>query len=134
MAAPAVAARYARARAAATVGAVTMTEPRPDRRAAARGLLRTPLSVIVAAAASFLVVLALLTARVVSGGDPALRTSASSSVLVSHRGRTVLRTTASGRVLGVAGQGAGVESGGAQPATVVTRASGGFAPGGERDE
>ena len=31
-------------------------------------------------------------------------------------------------------QGAGVEAGGAQPATVVTRTSGGFAGGGERDE
>ena len=44
-----------------------------------------------------LVVLALLTARVVSGTDPSLHASASSAVVVSHSGRTVVRTTASGR-------------------------------------
>jgi hypothetical protein len=111
-----------------------MTEPRADRYAAVYRVLRNPLSAVAAATASFLVVLALLTARVVSGVDPALRASASSAVLVSHRGQTILRTTASGRTIGVARQGAGVESSGAQPATVVTRASGGFAAGGERDE
>jgi len=110
-----------------------MTEPRVGY-AAVHRLLRSPLSVIAAASASFLVVLALLTARVVSGGDPALRVSASSAVFVSHRGKTVLRTTASGRAIGIAKQGAGLESGGTQPATVVTRASGSFAAGGERDE
>ncbi len=111
-----------------------MTERRPDRYVAKSSLLRNPLSVIAPAAASFLAVLALLTARVVSGTDPSLHASAASSVVVSHRGHTVVRTTASGRVIGVAKQGAGVEGGGVQPATVVTRTSGGFAGGGERDE
>lgn len=110
------------------------TAPRDSRSSAKSSLLRNPLLVIAAAAASFLVVLALLTARVVSGTDPSLHASAASSVLVSHRGHVVLRTTASGRVLGVARQGAGVEGGGGQPATIVTRTSGGFAGGGERDE
>lgn len=111
-----------------------MTERQPDRGVAKSSLLRNPLSVIAAATASFLAVLALLTARVVSGTDSSLHASAATSVVVSHRGHTVVRTTASGRVIGVAKQGAGVEGGGVQPATVVTRASGGFAGGGERDE
>ncbi len=111
-----------------------MTERRADGRAPASSLLRNPLSVFSAAAASFLVILALLTARVVQGSDRALRANASSPVLVSQRGHTVLRTTASGRVLGGATQGPGVGSGGAQPATFVTRTSGGVAGEGGRDE
>ncbi len=57
---------------------------------------------------------------------------APTAALVTHRGQTVLRTTASGRITSeqVA---AGSEPAGAQPATVVTRTSG--VPGaGERDE
>jgi len=47
--------------------------------------------------ASFLVVLALLTARVVTGTDPSLRPAAQTQQLVAHNGKTVIRTTASGR-------------------------------------
>jgi hypothetical protein len=103
-----------------------MTDNRPN-------LLHNPLAVISAAAVSFLVVLTLLTGRVVSRSDPALRAGASNQVLALHRGHMVLRTTASGRVLGGATPGTGVESGGAQPAMVVTRTNGGPAGGGERD-
>ncbi len=126
-----------------------MTERRADRQAGVpaprqaggsrlSSLLRDPLPVIAATAASFLVVLALLTARVVRGSDPALRASASSAVLASHRGHAVLRTTASGRVIGAAAQGTGAEGGAHAPAahaqsTIVTRTSGGFTGGGEQD-
>jgi len=96
--------------------------------------LRNPLSVIVATAASFLVILALLTARVVQGIDPALRANASSAVVVSQHGHTVLRTTASGRVLAAGTQAPGAEGGQAQPATFVTRTSGVFGGEGARDE
>lgn len=115
-----------------------MTEARQASRAAGSRQLSNPLAVIVTAAASFLVVLVLLTARVMSGHDPAMRASAPSSVLVSHGGHTVaLRTTASGKVLGGAAQGAqgaGFEQGAAQPATIVTHTSGGLTSGGGRDE
>jgi hypothetical protein len=111
----------------------TMTERQPSRSAAISGVLRNPLSVIAAAAASFLVTLVVLTARVVSGVDPALRTSGSSAVISSHHAHAVLRTTTSGRVVAGVSQGSGAENAGAQPARVVTRTSGGFAGGGERD-
>ena len=111
-----------------------MTERRAPGRAPASSRLRGSLSVIAAAAASFLVILALLTARVVRGTDPALRASASSAVVVSGRGHTVLRTTASGRVLAAATQAPSAGAGRLQPATLVTRASGLLAGEGGRDE
>ncbi len=93
-----------------------------------RGLL----AVLAGTLASFLVVLVLLTVRVVSGVDPALRV-APTAALVTHRGQTVLRTTASGRIIGSEQVAGGSEPAGSQPATVVTRTSG--VPGaGERDE
>jgi len=110
-----------------------MTESRSRSRIAQQGVLRSPLTVLTAALASFLVVFVLLTARVVSGHDPALRASASRSALVSRGGHTILRTTASGRVLGPASSATGALAAGTQPVTVVTRTSGGLADGGERD-
>jgi len=111
-----------------------MTESRSRSRIAQQGVLRSPLTVLTAALASFLVVFVLLTARVVSGHDPALRASASRSALVSRGGHTILRTTASGRVLGPASSATGgAQAAGTQPVTVVTRTSGGLADGGERD-
>jgi hypothetical protein len=110
-----------------------MTEARSSRRTAERSLLRNPLSVVAAAMASFLVVLVLMTARVVSGHDPALLASGPNTALVSRVGNTVLRTTASGRVIGPATAGAGTETSGAQPATLITRTSGG-AGAGAQDE
>jgi len=110
-----------------------MTDRRVQPPSRATTLLRNPLSVISAAAASFLVVLALLTGRVMTGQDPALLSaSASSPALISKGGHTVLRTTASGKVIGGATPASGVQAGGAQPAAFVTRTSG--AAGGGRDE
>lgn len=94
-----------------------------------RGLL----AVLAGTLASFLVVLVLLTVRVVSGVDPALRAVAPTAALVTHRGQTVLRTTASGRIIASEQVAGGSELAGSRPATVVTRTSG--VPGaGERDE
>jgi hypothetical protein len=103
-------------------------------RFAERSLLRNPLSVLAATLASFLVVLVLLTARVVTGNDPALRAGGTGTVLVAHRGHTLVRTTASGRVIGGVGANAGAQHGGAAPATLVTRTSGLLPGAGERDE
>lgn len=64
-----------------------------------RPLWRSPLPVLAAALACFLVVLALLTARVLSGHDPALGAIASRAVVVSRSGHRVVRTTASGRAI-----------------------------------
>ncbi len=100
---------------------------------APRSRSRGPLAVIAAALASFLVVLVLLTARVVSGHDPSLRASASTAAIVTRGGHTVLRTTASGRTVPVAA-GAGVEAGAAQSVPLVTRSSGAVAGAGEGDE
>ncbi len=113
-----------------------MTEPGAVPRVARRSGASHLLGVITATLASFLVVLALLTARVVSGHDPSLGSSTSASMLVSPVNRSVVRTTASGRVLGPAGSATrgATAAGGAQPVTVSTRTSGGVAGGGERDE
>ncbi len=110
-----------------------------ERLHASRGRLRSLLAVGAATLASFLVVLTLLTARVITGTDPALHASASRTVLVTHGGHAVLRTTASGRVLGSAAEtsgasGAGGAPSGAHHAAIVTRTSGGLAGTGARDE
>lgn len=85
-----------------------------------------------AALASFLVAFALLTARVVNGTDPAIRSAAQAQV-VSGGGHAVLRTTPSGRVISEPGTTAASHGkSGTGPASIVTRSSGG--PGGGRDE
>lgn len=86
---------------------------------------RGPWRVISAAVAMFLVVFALMTARVVTGTDPGLQTSAQTQVLAKS-GKTVLRTTASGRVVREAAPQAGAKAG----APLLTHASGAA---GERD-
>ncbi|HEY5389097.1 MAG TPA: hypothetical protein VIJ83_00975 [Solirubrobacteraceae bacterium] len=119
-----------------------MTEPAAKRAVAARTgaahrMLRNPLTVIGATLASFLVVLALLTAKVTSGHEQALPVGSSSSALVVKNGHKVLRTTASGRVIepasSVAGAQAGSTQAGAQPAALVTHASGAVGGGGQDD-
>jgi hypothetical protein len=113
-----------------------MADPRSSSRPAGRASARNLLGVAAASLASFLVVLTLLSARLVSGRDPALNASASRSVLLSPGGRQVVRTTASGRVVAgaaAARSGAGAASRGSQPITALTRTSGGAAGGGERD-
>lgn len=113
-----------------------MTEPGAVPRVARRSGASHLLGVVMATFASFLVVLVLLTARVVSGHDPSLGQSASGSVVLSQGSRSVVRTTASGRVLGPVGSAtrSATAAGGAQRVTVSTRTSGGLAGGGERDE
>lgn len=97
-----------------------MTE-RPTPRYSTR-LARSPVAAVSAALASFLVVLTLLTARVVTGTDPGLRGTAQAQV-VSKGGHVIVRTTASGRVIREA---VGSPSpAGAEAASVVTRSSGG---------
>lgn len=96
--------------------------------------LCNPFAVISTALTSFLIVMVLLTARVVSGSDPALHASTPNAVVVSHNGRKVLRTTASGRVIAVSTAGPGKEIGGSPNGHgIVTRSSGGYAAGGESD-
>jgi hypothetical protein len=100
-------------------------------------LLRSPLSVIGATLASFLVVLALLTAKVTSGHEQALPAGGAGSALVVKNGHKVLRTTASGRVLEPAASVAGAQAvnsqAGAQPAALVTHTSGAVGGGGQDD-
>jgi hypothetical protein len=111
-----------------------MTERRATSGARTSTFLRNPFAVISTAFASFLIVMVLLTARVMSGADPALRASAPNAVVVSHGGHKVLRTTASGRVIGSsAGRSGGEVGGSPSNHAIVTRSSGGYAPGGEGD-
>jgi hypothetical protein len=118
-----------------------MTELAPKKTAAARTgtahkMLRSPLSVVGATLASFLVVLALLTAKVTSGHEQALPVGGGGSALVVKNGHKILRTTASGRVIEPA-SGVAVTSGstqsGAQPAALVTHTSGAAGGGGQDD-
>lgn len=73
-----------------------------------------------AALALFLVVFALMSARVVIGTDPGLPTGTQARVLTTKSGKTILRTTASGRVVREAAPATGAQTG----APLVTRASG----------
>lgn len=106
------------------------------RTGAAHKMLRSPLTVIGATLASFLVVLALLTAKVTGGNEHALPVGGAGSALVVKNGHKVLRTTASGRVIEPA-SGVAVTSGsaqsGAQPAALVTHTSGAVGGGGQDD-
>ena len=88
---------------------------------------RSPFAVLSAALASFLVVLALLTARVVTGTDPSLRATAQTQLVTRH-GHTVIRTTASGKKIVETVSGNGGASTKA-PTGLATRTSGT----GERD-
>lgn len=98
------------------------------RTSASQRLLRSPLAVLGATLACFLVVLALLTHQVL-GGRQSLPATASSALVV-HKGGKVLRTTASGRVLEEAPSSASSRPGEASGA-LLTRTSGGR--GGEDD-
>jgi len=113
-----------------------MTECGGASRTRTSTFLRNPFAAISTALASFLIVMVLLTARVVSGTDPALRASQSSAVVVSHSGRKVLRTTASGRVIGTSGGQSGESSsevGGARANHAIVTRSSGYAQEGESD-
>jgi len=69
-----------------------MTERPADGHASASSLLRNPLPVILTATASFLVVLAMLTARVVRGTDPAASTTCRPTTSVSAPSPSTTRT------------------------------------------
>jgi hypothetical protein len=86
------------------------------------------MTVLTTALASFLAVLAMMTARVYNGTDPGL---APTAAVVSHKGQAVLRTTASGRVISSAPASSGLMA--SQKAPLVTHTSGSLAGGG-RDE
>jgi hypothetical protein len=99
-----------------------MTERRPAPLSRASRLARSPLTAVSAALALFFVTFTLLTARVVTGTDPGLRAAASAQVVSGH-GRTILRTTASGRVIRETAPGSNAP--GAVTASLLTHASGG---------
>jgi hypothetical protein len=108
----------------------------PARTGAAHKMLRSPLTVVGATLASFLVVLALLTAKVTNGHEQSLPVGSAGSALVAKNGHKVLRTTASGRVLEPASSVAvtpGSAQSGAQPAALVTHTSGAVGGGGQDD-
>jgi hypothetical protein len=100
-----------------------MTERPPRRTSGATRVARSPLAALSATLAGFLVVLALLTARVVKGTDPGLRGTSQAQVISGH-GRTIVRTTASGRVIRET-TGAAPEASGREAAALTTRTSGG---------
>ncbi len=96
---------------------------------------RSPLAVATTALAIFLAVLALLTARVSTGHDPALGASTASVVQVSRGGHASVRTTASGRVIGGSpGEGAGTAAASSSPAGALVTRSSGTRLGGENDD
>jgi hypothetical protein len=90
-------------------------------------VVSNPLGVVAASLASFLVVLALLTARVSNGHDPALARGAAGGARVSRDGRIAVRTNASGRPLARPAGAGGAESSPSLPGAVLSRPSG--APG-----
>lgn len=110
-----------------------MTERPNTSKRARRSSLSHAVAVFTSALASFLVVLALLTARVVNGQDPVLASMRPGSALVSHGGHTVIRTTASGRVLATPAAGSAGSEHGASSTKIVTHTSGSSAAGGEHD-
>lgn len=110
-----------------------MTERRSQSNSAIANVLRNPFAVATAALASFLVVLVLMTARLMSGHDPALHASTPAAALVARGGTATLRTTPSGRVIGPAAGETAAQTGNTQLAALVTRASGG-AGAGARDD
>jgi hypothetical protein len=79
-----------------------------------------------------LIVLALLTARVTSGRDPALLAGGATVVQTSRGGHAVLRTTPSGRVLAGPPAGGGNEPRSAH-SPLVSHSSGALS-GGEHDD
>ena len=102
-----------------------MTEPGKTPPRAGTKLARSPMAVLTSALAGFLVAFTLLSARVLTGTDPGLRGAAQAQV-VSKSGHTVLRTTASGRVIR---EQVGGSPGAAAPAKIVTGTSGASATG-----
>lgn len=113
-------------RASGAAGAAPPTRERAATRRAAkpRRLWRSLLAVLAGALACFLTILVLLTVRVTGGVNPAAHAVAPVAGLVTHRGQSVLRTTASGRVIGVEG-GEGAAPAGSASAKLATRTSGG---------
>jgi hypothetical protein len=102
----------------------------------AHPLLR-PFPLVVMGLATFLVIFALLMARLTSGLDPALRASPGTVSLAegSSSSSSAVRTTASGRILPASGPQVGRSEvlSSAAPA-VLTRASGGVNTSGAGDE
>ena len=117
----------------------TMTDPHaspaPSRERRSGRARRSPLAVASASLAVFLAVLALLTARVSTGHDPALGASTASVVQVSHGGHATVHTTASGRVVGGSpGEGARSTAAGSSAAGALVTRSSGIPVGGGHDD
>lgn len=96
-----------------------MTDRPPVMRARRKRPLRSLLPVLMTALAGFLAVLAILSARTFTGTAGGLGQTAA---VISHGGHTVLRTTASGRVIETPAP-ASAPAGGA-PAAVSSEAGG----------
>ena len=110
----------------------TVRHPRRSR-LRERNPLGNPLAVIGTALATFLALLAMMTARLVSGRDPALRSVATTSS-TGARSATELRTRTSGTVAGGSAQGAAAGQHRPGPAApITTRTSGTLFASGERD-
>ncbi len=90
-------------------------------------ILRSPMTVLTTTLAGFLAIFVMMTARVYNGTDPGLQPTAA---VISKSGKTVLKTTASGRV--IASTSTAPATAGKAPAPVVTHASGSI--GGGHDE
>jgi hypothetical protein len=104
---------------AATAAADTMTDRSGVRQAGSKRPARHLVAVLTAALASFLAVLAMLSARVYNGTGAGL---APTAAVISRNGHTVLRTTASGRLIATTAP--APSTAGAAPAPLSTRSSG----------
>jgi len=90
-------------------------------------ILRSPMTVLTTTLAGFMAIFVMMTARVYNGTDPGLQPTAA---VISHSGKTVLKTTASGKVIASASATPGAAS--KKRAPLVTHTSGSI--GGGHDE
>jgi hypothetical protein len=104
-----------------------MTDRTPTTTGRSSRILRSPMTVLTTTLAGFMAIFVMMTARVYNGTDPGLQPTAA---VVAKNGKTVLKTTASGRVIASTGATPGAAS--KKPARLVTHASGSI--GGGRDE
>ena len=104
-----------------------MTDRRPKTPARSSRILRSPMTVLSTSLAGFLAVFVMMTARVYNGTDPGLQPTAA---VISKGGKTVLKTTASGKVIASSSGTPGAAA--KKPAPLVTHTSGSIGAG--RDE
>ena len=104
-----------------------MTDRTPPIPTRSSRILRSPLTVLSTTLAGFLAIFVMMTARVYNGTDPGLQPTAA---VISKSGKTVLKTTASGKVIASSSATPGAAS--KKPAPLVTHTSGSV--GGGHDE